>query len=340
VMSLPGFLTRNWTLKLSAFGIALLLWISVRVEAPNAQTLDGVPVRVDVADPRWALVDDPSPTGVTVRFRGPSRELLRMTVDRPSIVIPLNQVSSGDTTIALQRQWVRLQDRPGVTVEDIQPGTVTLQLESVMRVELPAALRFEGELDEDWAFTHRPSPVPAELVVSGPESRVLQLDSIPMRPVNLAAVNGTARQTVQVDTSSVRGIYVQPGQVEVELRVAERVTQLERGVPIILGVPGWEEIYELEPGEGEVLVSGAQSVLDGLDPGLLRLYVVLDEGVLPQEPGEEATFPLAVQGLPDLVRGTSETDEVLIRRREPPEPPQADDDPDPPADPPLAGGGR
>lgn len=321
-MSLPGFMTRNWTLKLSAFGIALLLWISVRVEAPNAQTLDGVPVRVDVADPRWALVDDPSPNGVTVRFRGPSRELLRMTVDRPSIVIPLNQVSSGDTIIALQRQWVRLQDRPGVTVEDIQPGTVTLRLESVMRVELPAALRFEGELSEEWAFTHRPSPEPSELVVSGPESRVLQLDSVPMRPLDLAAVNGAGRQTIQVDTSAVRGIHVQPGQVEVELRVVERVTRIERGVPITLDIPGWEELYELEPELGGVLVSGAESVLDGLDPGILRLYVVLEDGVLPQEPGEEVTFPLAVRGVPDLVRGISELDEVLIRRREVPELPQ------------------
>lgn len=337
-MSLPGFLTRNWTLKLSAFGIALLLWVSVRVEAPNAQTLDGVPVRVDVADPRWALVDDPSPNGVTVRFRGPSRELLRMTVDRPSIVIPLNQVSSGDTTIALQRQWVRLQNRPGVTVEDIQPGTVTLQLESVMRVELPAALRFEGELSEDWAFTHRPSPVPAELVVSGPESRILQLDSIPMRPLDLAAVSGAGRQTVQVDTSAVRGVYVQPGEVEVELRVAERVTRSHWGVPIALGVPGWEQLYEMEPREGGVRVSGAESVLDGLDAGILRLYVVLDDGVLPQEPGEEATFPLAVEGLPALVRGASVTDEVLIRRREVPELPQPDDV-NPPTEPSSPGDG-
>jgi len=47
---LSGFFSRNWTLKLSAFGIALLLWVAVRAEAPNRQELTGVPVRVELAD--------------------------------------------------------------------------------------------------------------------------------------------------------------------------------------------------------------------------------------------------------------------------------------------------
>ena len=43
VTSLSGLFSRNWFLKLSAFVVALLLWIAVRAEAPSRQELFGIP---------------------------------------------------------------------------------------------------------------------------------------------------------------------------------------------------------------------------------------------------------------------------------------------------------
>ena len=144
--SLSGFFSRNWTLKLSAFGVALLLWVAVRAEAPTRQELRDISVRVEVGDPEWALVGGPMPPTVTVRLGGPSRELIAMAVDRPTIVIPLEAVTSGDTAVSLSNSWVRVQDRPGVVVEEIQPSSVRLTLEPIERVMLPVATRIEGEL--------------------------------------------------------------------------------------------------------------------------------------------------------------------------------------------------
>ena len=152
-MTLPfGLFLQNWTLKLAAFGVALLLWVAVRAEVPNRQEMPGIPVSVVVSDPGWELVEEPNPATVTVRFGGPSRELLRMALDRPSLVVPLDGVLSGDTVVLLRNAWVGVQQWPGVIAEDIQPSSVRISLETVESVDLPPALRFQGELPDHLAL--------------------------------------------------------------------------------------------------------------------------------------------------------------------------------------------
>jgi hypothetical protein len=159
VGSLSDVFIRNWTLKLSAFGVALLLWVAVRAESENVQEIAGVPVQVEVADPRWALLGQATPTSVTVRFGGPSRELIAMALNRPSVVIPLDEIASEDTVVLIQPSWVRTQ-ATGVTADDIQPSSVRLAFEPVDRRTFTPALHLTGELPRLLAFAARPEVDP------------------------------------------------------------------------------------------------------------------------------------------------------------------------------------
>jgi YbbR domain-containing protein len=312
---LSGFFSRNWTLKLSALGLALLLWISVRVEAPNRQELSGVPVRVDLADPGWALTDPPMPATVQVRFGGPSRELFRMAMDRPSLVIPMDQVASGDTTVVLRNQWVRVQDRAGVVVESIQPPMVRLALEPVERVALPPALRLTGELPAGLALSAPPVATPGEIRVSGPRSRILGLDSVPLRPLDLATIRSSGAIPLEVGMDRMEGLQFIPTAVDVELRVEDRVERMVSGVPVSLGTNTGTDDLEFLPTTATVRLSGARSLLERVDPTLLRLVVDADGREWP-EPGEEADFPLRLEGIPELVQGVPEPGEATVRRLE------------------------
>ena len=310
---LSGFFSRNWTLKLSAFGIALLLWVAVRAEAPNRQELTGVPVRVELADPQWALVGDPTPTTVTVRFGGPSRELIRMALERPTVVIPLDEVMSGDTVVLLRNAWVRLQDRPGVIAEDIQPSSVRLTLEPVERADLPPSPRWEGQLPDHLAFTSLPVIEPLLVRVSGPRSRLLPIDSIPLHPVDLSQVTGSGRIIVEVDTSLLPGLQVQPTILEAELVVEDRVERMISGIPVVLpeGI-GADEGFQLRPATGAVLVTGARTVVERADPTTFRLVLEVEAGSLPPA-GEEAAFPLRLTGLPPLLEAEVRIDGAILR---------------------------
>ncbi len=319
--ALPGFLTRNWTLKLSAFGIALLLWVSVRVEAPTRQTVSGVPVRVDLADPQWTLAEEPSPTTVVVRFAGPSRDILSMAVDRPSIVVPLDEVSSADTSVVLRNHWVRVPDRPNVVVEDIQPSSVRLRLEAIQRVDLPVAVRLEGQLPEGLAMVDAPRVTPSAVRLSGPEGRISERDSLWLEPTDLAAIEGPGALEVAVDTTGLQGLQVQPSRVQVELEVANRVERLLDEVGVTLDLDDWEEAYAIQPAGVPVLLSGARVLLDQVSPEDLRLLVAVDEDELPDEPGDEVGISVSgalLEGLPEYVDGEIEVEQIRIIRLDDP----------------------
>lgn len=314
---LPAFLTRNWTLKLSAFGIALLLWVAVRAEAPTRQTVPNVPVRVTLADPEWALVGNPSPSEVMVRFAGPSRELLRMAVDRPTILIPLSEVGSEDTTVVLRPEWVRLQD-PEMVVEEIQPSSVTLSLEPIQRLDLPPALRLEGSLPRGLALSAEPTVRQRELRVSGPRSRIVELDSIRLQPVDLRAIRETGPVTVSIDRNRLEGLQVQPELVQVEFQVEEAETLELDEIPVRLPVVGWEERWDLSSPTIRVRLTGAPSLLDALDLEALRAEPAVAEGDLPDEPGESVSSDLEIPGLSSLIQVEMNPREVTITRREDP----------------------
>ncbi len=313
--SLSGFFTRNWTLKLSAFGIALLLWVGVRVEAPNRQEFPGVPVRVDLGDPQWTLVGEPVPGSVVVRFGGPSRELLRMAVDRPNVVIPLEQVASGDTTVVLRNQWIQVQDRPGVVVEDIQPSSVRLTLEPIERITAPAEVRLEGQVPEGFAMSAGPIVDPVEIQVRGPRSRVAELTSVPLMPVDVSDLRSSTSVPVSVDTVGLEGLQAQPRTVQVQFQIEDRVQQVISGIPIRFPV-GFSngEDFEIRPTTASVILQGARSAVQRADPTALDLVVEVQMNDLP-EPGEEVEASVVLEGLPDFVTGAPQQSVVTLIRR-------------------------
>jgi len=315
-VTLPlGLFLRNWTLKVAAFGVALLLWVAVRAEVPNRQEMPGIPVRVEVSDPGWELVEDPTPSTVTVRFGGPSRELLRMAMDRPSLVIPLDGTLSGDTVVLLRNAWVRVQEWPGVIAEDIQPGSVRIALEPVVTLDLPPALRFEGSLPDHLALPTPPVITPALIRVEGARSRLADLDSVRLLPIDLSAVSSSGTVSVGVDTSGFDRVRLQPSSIQVDLRVEDRVERVVSGIPVVLPQDlEADEGFQAMPGTGSVIVRGARSAVERADPTEFQLMVAVPSGQVPG-PGEEAQFPVTLVGVPSLLQGESLLGTVTVRNR-------------------------
>jgi YbbR domain-containing protein len=294
--------------------VALLLWVAVRAESPSRQDFPGVPVRVDVSDPRWSLVGEPNPSTVTVRFGGPAREILGIAVARPSIMIPIDVVSGADTTVVLRTQWVQVQGGPGVIVESIEPAAVRISLEPIESVTLPPALWLEGELPQEFALAGPPILDPSGIRVTGPRSRLANLDSVRLQPLDLGSVDGSGRVALAIDTAGLAGLVTTPDSVGVEIRIEDEVERVVSGIPIVLPETlASEDNLELRPTTASVIVRGARSVVDRADPTLFRLVVRVESSDLPQ-PGAEREFPVSLNGLPALVRGEPQQSVVTVRR--------------------------
>lgn len=120
-------LTHNLSLKLASLGLALLLWVAVRADAPARIAIGGVPVEVQVSAPGWTVVEPPAPEAVTVVFSGPAYELIQLTRERPRVVIPVEEVVDTVEARPIRVGWVRVRATLERTrVEDVRPPTVRL----------------------------------------------------------------------------------------------------------------------------------------------------------------------------------------------------------------------
>lgn len=304
----PAVLTRNWTLKLSALALAILLWTVVRVDAPTRQVISGIPVRVMETDPDWTPSGDPIPPTVNIRFAGPARVLLQLAFDRPSVVIPVDTVRGEDTVVVIRPEWIRHPDYPGITAEDVQPSSVRLRFEPIATLTLPVRARLEGELPDGLV---RAGPVrmePALVNVSGPEPAVAELDVIELRPLDLGEVESSEPRRVPVDTTGFGRVVVTPGTVRVTVPVAPRAERDLGALPV--SVEGVDAVAE--PGEASVTVVGPRDGVRGMDPADVRLRPT--PGAIPDTiPPDGIRIPLEVVGLPDHAEARIEPTAVTLR---------------------------
>jgi len=214
---LPRSATENWALKLSALGLAFLLWTVVK--ADNRMVIEDIPVRVVARDADWVLASDPQPSEVAVVFSGPVRELLRVAVEKPGIIIPIDDVNDSTEVHILRSNFVSLSNGLNNTrVEEFRPNTVRLEFDRVTTRLLPLAVRLTGTPPEGYERAGSPSIDPPSVRVSGATSRVEQMDSIVLPPIDISPFTTTERRLVDIDTTGL-GVIVSPRQVEVTIPI-------------------------------------------------------------------------------------------------------------------------
>jgi YbbR domain-containing protein len=214
---LPGSATENWALKLSALGLAFLLWTVVK--ADNRMVIEDIPVRVVARDADWVVASDPQPSEVAVVFSGPVRELLRVAVEKPGIIIPIDDVNDSTEVHILRTNFVSLANGLNNTrVEEFRPNTVRLRFDRVTTRLLPLAVRVIGTPPEGFERAGPPVIDPPSVRVSGAASRVAQMDSILLPPIDVSARTTSDTHVVAIDTTGL-GVIVSPRQAQVVVPV-------------------------------------------------------------------------------------------------------------------------
>jgi len=310
----PTSLVRNWQLKLSALGLSIFLWALVQTEPLSQETFSAVPVIAEVADTLWTTTGAPTPPTVELRLGGPAREIIRLAREGTSVRVPIAAVGSRDTVVAVQRDWVQLGQRAGVTVESVSPATVRISFEPAVTRSIPLAIRARGELPSDLALSSPLQVNPLEVSIRGPESRVVGLDSVPLLPLDLATVRESDIFTLQVDTTGLGGASVTPAEAMVGVRVEpilvrdlEQVVHADARGPALI----------VEPASIRLRLSGARTLLIAMDTSLLRVSVP-PAAVAGLAPGEERLVRLQVDGVPALVTARPSTEVVTVRRADAP----------------------
>ncbi len=309
---LPGILTKNWQLKVSAVAMAVLLWTVPRFEAQSSQVLEDIPVRVQLSDPNWVLVGDPSPAVVSITLSGPARDLIALGVERAPVFVPMDEVFSGDTTVLLRPSWFRGSGRDGVVVEELRPALVSLSFERIEERRIAFSASVFGELPEGISLAGPLEITPAAAAVFGAASRFEGVDSLRLMPMDLSLVEGPGPFLLEVDTVGLEGLDILPLEASVEIPT-EPTTAREFFDQLLL-LPSLDSDPQLQtrPSSVRVVLMGARSLVEGVDPGALR--VTIPTGRISLAPGEEERVVVVVEGVPELVEYRVIPDWVLLRR--------------------------
>ena len=312
--TLLGRLARNGRLKAAALGLALFLWVLVRVGAPGQRDLL-VPVDIRLDNPGWIVIGDPNPATVLVRFRGPPTEIFRLTgLAGMSVAVPITEVSGEEMVIRLQPGWVPVDGYRGVQVEGIVPSTITVSLDRLVTRPIPVRISTRGRLPEHLALIRAPSLTPNTVRVSGPASLVENLDTLDIVPVSLSEVEEQATVEAVVDTVGMGRVTVVPYVVTLRIPAEESIERVFAAVSVIADpVLGYGPI-EVFPEAVQVTVTGARSRVSAMEAFFLRA-VVPASAIRDLAEVEVRRVPIVVEGVPSYVSVVPGVDTVTVRRR-------------------------
>jgi YbbR domain-containing protein len=254
-------------LKMMSLGFAILLWLLVAGEKTSEMGLT-VPVEIQNFPRELELTGEPV-NAVEVRLRASPGMIQRIVPGEVSAQVNLAGVAEGEHIVHLTEDSIRMPF--GVKVVKISPAVLTFQLEKTLEKVVPVRPRLLGRPAEGFEVAEVASD-PKEVRISGPTSRVEEIESAFTEPVSVDAARETVSQRVTIGLADPLLRVLATPQVEVTASVRERrATRTLRGLAVeVRGGAG-----SVRPPRVDVVVAGPESVLDALEAKAVTPYVDL-----------------------------------------------------------------
>jgi YbbR domain-containing protein len=259
------FLLDNLGLKVASLGLAVLLWFVIAGETTSELGLQ-VPLELQNFPRDLELTGDAA-AAVDVRLRGSPGILHALHAGEVSALIDLAGTSEGERIVHIPAAAIRVPF--GVKVVKITPSLLTLSFERTLQKVVPIRPRLLGRPEAGFEVKDV-SADPAEVRITGPKSRVQEVESAFTEPVALDGARTTVSDLVNIGLEDPMLRIQGSPRVRVTARIREvHETRAFDGVAIdVRGGAG-----SLRPGAVRVVLTGAASQLRRLTPADVHAYV-------------------------------------------------------------------
>ena len=293
---------RNPGLKIMAVLLATALWFTVAGEQ-NVERTMRVPLELRNMPSNLEILGEP-PTTIDVRVLGSSELLGRLDPGDVVATLDLASARPGSRLFNVRPEEVRVPY--GVSVQQVTPATIPLELENSALRRIPIQPAVEGDPAPGFV-TGAITSTPDSVEVVGPESHIAGLLAATTEPVSVSGQRGTVTDTVTVGVSDTAVRLAEPIRATVHIEILPApVERVVAGVPI-----RWRNLdaglsARVRPLTTTVTMRGRRDAIDamraetidafvdlaGLGPGQYNLRVQFD----PTENfGVTATEPAVVQ---------------------------------------------
>ena len=273
---------------LMSVALALTVWIfAVDQENPSVKGDFTTPIPIDVRglNPDLQTLQDLTQRTVVLNVRAPKRTWESLTANDFSAVIDLSTQQPGSYDIPVDVTGVN----PDVEILDQQPRQLRVQIENVITKTVPILVDIAdtAAFGYDW---QTPIVEPQEVIVSGPETQVNQVQAVH------AEVRLLGTKT-QVERSS-EPLIARNGQNQPVDRVRFEPVTARIIVPVVQR-PGRKEVAVLVQVEGQ---PAASYRITSVKPEPSTVILLGSTDALRNVPGYVETAPLSIEGATGEVR--------------------------------------
>jgi YbbR domain-containing protein len=226
---------RNWGLKLFSFLMALLLWLTLIPEGKmyTSKTVT-VPLELYNIPPDMELVEKVQPS-LRVLIRAPNRLAPQISATNVHAVLDLSKASIDQKQYPVNRNMVSIPQ--GAEIEEIYPMQVDIELERAKEIVMTIEANIIGELQEG-LILKLVEVVPAEVLVRGPESKVLDSAKVRTTPVDISLLTQSAEveadlilpnpdlELIGAEAKALVKLLIQPKVIEEDSAETEKKTDI------------------------------------------------------------------------------------------------------------------
>lgn len=273
IPNLASALTNNLALKLLAILLGLVVYAYVYTEQEH-ETMIRAPLRVTGLPPDLILTDPP-PEDAVLNTRGKGKQLLKLRLESPEIVVDLSEARVGRVQRMLSPTDATLPVGVDVTVTEIvEPRMVEFSIDTLLERDVDVDLVVSGDLPEQFGLSAPIEVEPTQVRVRGPSRSLEHMTGVATRLVNVSSLRDSTDLLVELEAGDL--IEVLPGTVLVRIPVVpllnrEFVISPIRVVGLEMGL-----IAVVEPDTAYVTLSGPEASFEAV--------------ALPDEADEMAVF--------------------------------------------------
>jgi YbbR domain-containing protein len=256
----------DWSLKLLALAITLVLWFAVTGQNKPLTIRTGV--QLNLIRPSNLDISNDPPKNVEVVLTGSRPNLQSLSPLDLVATVDVSDHPAGERIIRLTLDRVTMQLPDGVKIESFQPSTIPIRLEPRLERQVPIEVKTEGTPAEGFEV-YGFNPAQPSVRVRGPASRIEALQKAPTETISLVGRKASfTASRVAIDIPDQK-IEVLDPLVDISVEVGEKRAEKSFSGVQARSISG----VEVRPSTAEVTLTGPASVLAELRPEDVKVVV-------------------------------------------------------------------
>jgi len=240
--------------------------------------------------PRGTLLTGSPIQGIELHLRGPAEILNTLPELKLHYVLDLTALGTGSHSVPIRIDQLNLPQ--GLSVVNIEPQSIQVQLETEIRKEVRVTVFFKGSPATGY-FVAQTSATPEKVLIRGPKRALDEITSVGTYPVDVSGIAESFKKEITLDLPNDFDALTPRSPIQVTVTISEEI-QTKHFSDILVQSNATEHNCEISPPVISMDVKGPVNLLETLTTAPDFVVYVDIKGLEPGVYVRRATIELPV----------------------------------------------